>query len=358
MVAEMDTTLYRQDVLLERPVRASAQDHQGRSRLFLRLECDGVVGYGEVAPQPEALNGDPGFDEVLDASRLAIDRLAGVVGRERSLPSWSRVARMGSSTPASNVASALIEMAVLDRELRVASRRVVDVWPPRFETPRQATFSLLDDDIEWLVDDDVARVRVKVAPGRLSERAIDRLALLLVPVVVDYNCSATDDDEVLCQVAQICDVATISAVEQPYAVGNLADHARLALKLGVPLSLDEGVRSLRDLKQIADYGAGQMICVKPARVGGLANARAMFARADELGLSAYLGGFFESPFARRVHSSLANSCVREPSDLDDVALSESAISEVDEVANGFGVEPSSAMLEHARRLTVEPENES
>ncbi|HEV3268714.1 MAG TPA: enolase C-terminal domain-like protein [Acidimicrobiales bacterium] len=354
----MNLTLHRQDVVLERPVRASAQDHSRRSRLFLRLEHDGVAGYGEVAPQPFELNNDPGFDDVLDETRVALERLADVVTRERSVPSWSRVARMGSSTPASNAAAALIEMAVLDRELRVASRGVDEVWPPRFETPRQATFSLLDDDTEWRVNDDVARVRVKIAPGPLRERAIDRLAQLLVPVLVDYNCSASDDEEVLRQVAQIRDVATISAVEQPYAVGNLADHARLARKIDVPLSLDEGVRSLRDLKQIVAYGAGQMICVKPARVGGLANARAMFARADELGLNAYLGGFFESPFARRVHSALATSCVREPSDLGDVALSESTGTEVDVVPTSFGVVPSSAMLEHARRLSVEPENES
>ncbi|HEV3187296.1 MAG TPA: enolase C-terminal domain-like protein [Acidimicrobiales bacterium] len=351
-------TLYRQDVVLERPVRASAQEHHRRSRLFLRLDHEGVVGYGEVAPQPEALHGDPGFDDVLNASRVALARLEGVVARERTLPSWSRVARMGSSTPASNAASALVEMAVLDHELRETSRRVDEIWPSRFETPRQATFSLLDDDTEWLVDDDVARVRVKIAPGPLRERAMDRLALLLVPVVLDYNCSATDDDDVLRHVALIRDVATISAVEQPYAVGNLADHARLAQKLDLALSLDEGVRSLRDLKQIAAYGAATMICVKPARVGGLANARAIFARADELGLSAYLGGFFESPFARSIHRALASSCVRESSDLGDVTLAESTIAEVEKVATSFGVVPSSAMLERARRLAVEPENES
>ena len=348
----MNVTLYRQDIVLERPIRASAQDHQSRSRLFLRLDHDGVAGFGEVAPQPEELNGDPGFDDVVEATRFALARLEDVITREGSLPSWSRVARLGAATPPSNAAAALVEMAILDRELRVASGAVEDLWPQRFETPRQATFSLLDDDTEWRVDENLARVRVKIAPGDLTERAMDRLAQLSVPVLVDYNCSALTDDDVLRHVEQIREVATIGAVEQPYAVGNLADHAQLAQRLDVPLSLDEGVRSLRDLKQIASYRAATMVCVKPARVGGLANARAMFARADELGLSAYLGGFFESPFARRVHQLLANSCVHEPSDLGDVALGGSTVAEVASVAASFGVEPSTVMLEGARRLSV------
>ena len=86
--------------------------------------------------------------------------------------------------------------------------------------------------------------------------------------------------------------------------------------------MDEGVRTLRDLSQIVRYEAAAMLCVKPARVGGLANARMLVAKAQRAGLRVYLGGFFESPYARRVNRTLANSCISEPSDLDDVAVRE------------------------------------
>ena len=95
-----------------------------------------------------------------------------------------------------------------------------------------------------------------------------------------------------------------------------------------------------------------MVCVKPARVGGLANARSIILRAQQLGLRVYLGGFFESPFARRVHRALANGCgITEPSDLGDVAL-EDEDSEVTVIASSFGVEPASSMLARAESLTV------
>jgi L-alanine-DL-glutamate epimerase-like enolase superfamily enzyme len=107
---------------------------------------------------------------------------------------------------------------------------------------------------------------------------------------------------------------------------------------------------VRDLAQIARYHAAAMVCVKTARVGGLANARTVIARAHELGLRVYLGGFFESPYARRVNRALANSCVSEPSDVSDVAVS--ALEEPTTIATSFGVEPSPRVLEDAATLTV------
>jgi hypothetical protein len=88
-------------------------------------------------------------------------------------------------------------------------------------------------------------------------------------------------------------------------------------------------------------------------VGGLSNARALFTKAGELGLQAYLGGFFESPYARGVHRALARSCVSEPSDLLDVDVQPNAYgAEVTIIESRFGVEPADAMLSDAECLSV------
>ncbi len=341
--------LYQQHVALERPVRASAQLHADRLRLFLRLDNDGV-GFGEVSPQPLALHGDPGVREVIVATRDALERVVSATERDGSAPPWSKVAAVVGDAPERRAAGALIEMALLDRELRRRVMSIGELWIPRTLTPRQSTVSALDER-EWEVHSLDDRVRVKTAPGVVSERALEQLARLRVPVLLDFNCSARDDRDVLAQVERIREVATIDAVEQPYGVGNVVDHARLASRLDVDLSLDESVRSTRDLTQIARYHAAAMICVKPARVGGLANARSIIDRGQQLGLRVYLGGFFESPYARRVHRALAYGCgVTEPSDLGDVALDD-ASEEVSSIASSFGVEPSASMLAKAEALT-------
>lgn len=332
----MEASLFRQLGELTYPIQASFETHAQRPRLFLRVEHDGVVGVGEISPQPRPLHGDPGLDDVLNALRGALVRLQGVTQREGDLPHWSRVARLGSASPRDNAAYALIEMALLDREMRRDAVLVEDLWSAIIATPEQGTVSILDDE-DWIVNEETQRVRVKCAPGALSALAQRRLSELRVPILLDFNCSAMRDEEVLELVEAVSRHVSVDAVEQPYAVGNVVDHARLAARLDVALSLDEGVRSLRDLTQIVNYGAATMVCVKPARVGGLANARTLITRAQGLGLRVYLGGFFESPYARRVHRALANSCVIEPSDVGDVAVD----GDVELVATGtsFGVEP-------------------
>jgi L-alanine-DL-glutamate epimerase-like enolase superfamily enzyme len=348
----MKLTLWRDEAVLRRRVVAAHQSHEVRSRLYLRIEHDGVTGFGEVAPQPTALHGDPAVDEVVsELTTVTIPQVLSAFAREGAVPSWTRLARFAGARSASAVAVALVEMAVLDRELRASRLDALSLWPRRFNTPSQATVSLLDVAQRWNIDSEVARVRVKTSPGTLGPEALGQLGELAVPVLLDFNCSASNDAEVLDQVAQVALVATLSAVEQPFAAGNVIDHSTLAEQMGVPLSLDEGVRNLRDLGQIARYRAAQVVCIKPARVGGVANARTMVLKAQTLGLRPYVGGFFESPFARHVHRLLAENCVSEPSDLGPVAVE--AAREHPEMAlarGGFGVAPSRELLAAATVL--------
>lgn len=334
---------------MARPVMAASQRHHVRPRLFLRIEDEGVHGFGEVDPQPRGLNGDPSLAEVVaELSRYSLPQLASVVQRESVLPAWSRVNRFAGSRPASAHAAALVEMALLDRELRADGCDIDSLWPARFVTPIQVTVSLLDLETPWELPPGTARVRVKTAPGALGSRALDRLGTLNRPILLDFNCSARDQADVLDQVEQLGSVVTVALVEQPFAVGNVIDHAALARRLDVALSLDEGVRSTRDLEQISRYRAAETVCIKPARVGGVANARTMVARAAELGLSAYLGGFFESPFARFVHRTLAQHCVNEPSDIGVIELSDRlAADSVTISRGGFGLAPSDELLRNS-----------
>lgn len=347
----VNVTLWRQDAEIRRPVRSAGQDHAQRSRLFLRVEYDGTAGYGEVAPQPEELNGDAGIADVIDEVRVFIvPQLQQILEREGDLPSWTRVARFAGSRAASSPAVALLEMALLERELSGDRRAIDSLWPATCHTPLQATVSLIDE-VEWRVDADVTRVRAKISAAPLSSGALRRLGQLAVPVLLDYNCSASTDADVIEQVDVARSVCAVAAVEQPYAVGNVVDTARLAGRLDVPVSVDEGVRSVRDVAQLVRYGAAEIICVKPARVGGLANARTIVVAARAAGLRPYLGGFFESPYARQVHRALARSCVSEPSDLGRVDVVREGYSrEVDVVDDAFGLRPSAEMLERAAVL--------
>lgn len=338
----MRVSLWRSDSSLSRPVTSAAQRHEVRPRLYLEIDHGGVLGYGEVTPQPTTINGDPGVALVVDELvGVVVPRLLDVVRREGALPEWSRATALVAGRDSAHFAASLVEMALVDHELRRRGEGLSSLWPQRWETPAQATVSLLDDE-EWETAG-AARVRVKSAPGALSERTLERVSALERPVLLDFNCSATAA-EVRDQVARLRDVADLDAVEQPFAPGNLADSALLARDLGVDLSIDEGMRSYQDLTQIARYEAATMICVKPARLGGFAAARSVIARANELGLRVYLGGFFESDFARQVNRVFARAFVSEASDIAPVAL---AAGETAIASDGLGWRPAPEVLNEA-----------
>ena len=297
------------------PVRAAHQLHATRSHLFLEVEVDGVVGLGEASPQPVALNGDAGIDDVVaELEIFVLPQLLEMIRRESSSPNWARVSHLAGSRRSSAPASALLEMALIDLELRSRGAEVKELWPPRFDTPTQLTVSLLDEQ-QWTTAGAANQVRAKVSASPVSDAQWCRLAELGLPVLLDFNCSAENVDSV-CEVVQRAgNYVEVVAAEQPFAPGNVVDHARLAGVLAVAVSLDEGVRNRRDLDQISRYGAARMICVKPSRVGGFAQAKTMIERAEKLGLGVYLGGFFESPLGRRANRSLAHHLVSLPSDL-------------------------------------------
>jgi O-succinylbenzoate synthase len=326
---------------------ASFERHDQRTRLFLRAEHEGNEGFGEVDPQPRSLNGDPSVDDVLsELHHVLMPRLSEVIEREDGPPSWTRVARFAGSRDSSAPAATILEMALFDRELRFQDLTLTQRWPAVIDTPVQVTMSLLDEPTDFDVPLNAARVRAKTAPGAIHARALSFLESLDRPILLDFNCSAHVDDEVLEQVATLSSRVRVAAVEQPYAPGNVVDHARLAARLDVPLSIDEGVRSVRDLEQIVRYGAAQIVCVKPARVGGYANARTIIERAKALGLRPYVGGFFESEFARSVNRTLARHLVDEPSDIGPVATrSGDDATAFLKVSTGFGLVPTSEFLE-------------
>ena len=298
---------------LSNSIPASGEVHSQRTHLLLEVRHEGVRGFGEISPQPQSLNGDPGCDDVEVELTLLLNAVVAACEREGAMPHWSRISRFQGSRAASAPAALLIEMALLDWHLRREGRALATEWPAQFETGAMETRSALSND--WApITDHAVQLRVKLERAPLTAVVVDRLHEINLPVLLDYNCAAPTTEEVQSHLSSLVGVAVV-AVEQPYAPGNVVEHALLAQAIGVPVSLDEGVRSRRDLDHIARYGAASMVCLKPARLGGYSVARSCAEHARGLGLTPYIGGFFEDVLGRSVNRTLARASVAAPSDV-------------------------------------------
>ena len=317
MVSPVDVRLWRRPATLVDDVAASTHAHVHVDRLFLEIVDGAETGFGEVSPLARRVEPDPSIDEVIaHFSTVTLPRVISFCAREGRLPEWSRIHLWSGGPGVAAWSGALLEMALLDLTLVKSRVGLEDSWGVAAgRVGRMATTSLIEVDPHWSPPPDAVRVRVKIRGDLDPVRAMDVAAQWGRPVLLDFNGGAGDVDTALAWERAARDRVDLVAIEQPFGAGDLASHALLARDLRVALSLDESVTSTAVIRLIARHDAAQMVCVKPPRVGGLAVARHALGEAATHGLRTYVGGFFESPLARRAHAAVAAGASVEASDV-------------------------------------------
>jgi O-succinylbenzoate synthase len=94
-------------------------------------------------------------------------------------------------------------------------------------------------------------------------------------------------------------------LEQPFDRADLDGHVRLARRMRTPVCLDESIHSPASVRRALDMGACSVVCVKPARLGGVGATLELVESCAEAGTPMWMGGMFESGYARGVNTTLA-----------------------------------------------------
>ncbi|AVT32079.1 MULTISPECIES: mandelate racemase/muconate lactonizing enzyme family protein [unclassified Plantactinospora] len=96
----------------------------------------------------------------------------------------------------------------------------------------------------------------------------------------------------------------VELVEQPVHARDVAGLAWVAERVDVPILADESVYGLRDLVEVIQRRAADMVNVKLAKCGGLGPARALLELAAEHGLGTLVGSMMESQIGIGAAASL------------------------------------------------------
>jgi o-succinylbenzoate synthase len=157
------------------------------------------------------------------------------------------------------------------------------------------------DEVGELVRQGVRRIRLKIQPGwDVVPVAVVRESFPELLLAADANGSFTLDDEV-----ERLDPYGLAYLEQPLSPSDLAAHVELAQRLSTPICLDESLTSPRRVTDAIRYGACAVACLKPSRLGGLWAARQAVQDCEQAGISAFVGGFFETGLGRSANAALA-----------------------------------------------------
>jgi O-succinylbenzoate synthase len=331
---------------LRRPVGTAIGSHYRRPVVMVQLSVEGpggrTVGWGECA----AL-GDTTFDAE-DAAGAFTTLTQDLVPRLTSSGSSAAALVPGPSSLAGRIrpvgmplAFAALEMAVADVHLRASGRSLAEVLgvtggggdgrgdghpdptaaPDRKTEPARTTaphrtavlvgavvgttesVEALMARVDAQVDAGFARVKLKIGPGwDLVPAAAVRRRHPDLFLQVDANGSYSRPD--IGHLLEL-DSLDLACIEQPFPHDDLESHAVLAQAMHTPVCLDESLHSPDSVRSAIAAGACEVVCVKPARLGGLTAALEVYRDCTDAGVPLWVGGMFESGFARSVNTALA-----------------------------------------------------
>ena len=149
------------------------------------------------------------------------------------------------------------------------------------------------------------KVKIKIRPGS----DIDYLTAVReavgpdAPLMVDANNAYTSADF---DHLALFDDLDLMMIEQPLAWDDVVQHAKLQRRLRTPICLDESITGRDRAADMIELGSGQIVNIKPGRVGGFGGARAIHDLCAQHDIPVWCGGMLESGVGRAYNVALAS----------------------------------------------------
>ena len=146
-----------------------------------------------------------------------------------------------------------------------------------------------------------ALVKLKVSPHPADLEAARAVRSTWPDLALAVDANGTLD----ARAAALLDELSLVYLEQPAPADDLLGSAALAQRLSCPVALDESVTSLAALEVAVAVGAGTVVNVKPARLGGPLAAAVVARAAADAGCGVFVGGMLETAVGRAASAAVA-----------------------------------------------------
>lgn len=98
----------------------------------------------------------------------------------------------------------------------------------------------------------------------------------------------------------------LTLIEQPFLEDEWVLHQEASKVMRTPIALDESIRSVDDVERMIDTGAGQIIVLKPGRVGGVTESIRIHELAVKHNIPMWIGGMIELGVSKAHNLALAS----------------------------------------------------
>lgn len=278
------------------------------------LTENNLTGWGEGAIKTK-----PSYsaETVLTAIHVTRDFLIPqLIGKTLNSP--TEVPKLVKSVRGNPIARAAVEAAIWDVMAKANDMRLADYFAhhlPAGNTPRNAINAGVSIGIQDTVEEQVAiiqkrvnegykRIKLKIALGWDIELAkAVREQFPDVQLMLDANSAYTlKDAEHLKQLDQF----NLIMIEQPLSHDDIYEHSKLQPQLNTPICLDESIHTAQDWKLAIELGAGKILNLKPARVGGYTESLKCYNVCVENNNPLWIGGMLETGIGRAANVAFAS----------------------------------------------------
>jgi L-alanine-DL-glutamate epimerase-like enolase superfamily enzyme len=263
-----------------------------KENVFVRVERDGVVGWGEAAPNVR-------YGESAELTVAAIEKARPVIEGGDWLHYVDLRGQWERAMPDQSCACAALDIAVLDWVGNRLNVPLYRLWGLDASKTPVTTFSIGIDTPE-IIKQKVAEAKdfpvLKIKVGRDNDTEI--LAAVREatdkPLRVDANEGWHDKQQALDKIHWLQGLG-VELIEQPLPAAMIEETAWLRERADIPIIADEAVKRASDIPRLA--GAYDGINIKLMKAGGIQEAIRMIHVARALGLKVMLGCMIESSVA-------------------------------------------------------------
>ena len=280
--------------------RISRWSYRHRDNVVIRVEQDGLIGYGEAAPNAR-------YDESAESCNAALARLVAVIG-DRVEPYRHIMHRVNAAFPGEFAAKTALDMALLDllgKRLGAPLYEILGL-EPRGPMPISLTIGIdkpemVAEKVREAAPFSVLKMKLGSGTDRELIRTVRRITS--VPIRVDANEGWADREHAARELDWLAKQG-IELVEQPMPALNREDMVWLKARSPLPLIADESLAGPEDLYHLRDQFHG--VNVKLMKSGGILSALRTVESAKSLGMSIMLGCMIESGLAIGAAAQLAS----------------------------------------------------
>jgi len=287
--AKITTTIY--ELHLRQAWTLSRGTWDIRRNVLVRLERDGLIGYGEAAPIPR-------YEESAESNQAFIEQARPILDKDlwEFDDRWREIDRLA---PGQNAAKAALDMAILDwvgKSLKIPLYKFFGLNKNK-TVPTTFSISLAEVPVMQKTAQEAKDFQVlKIKLGSKDDKKIIEGLREVTnrPIRVDVNEGWKDRQQALEMINWLAD-KNVEFVEQPMPAANLEDYRWLKERVKLPLIADESVHKIQDVPALASGFHG--INIKLMKCGGLQEALRLVAVARSLNLKLMLGCMIESSLA-------------------------------------------------------------